>query len=49
MFEWSASRPGRFTLGEKAADTYRIEGCVGRRVTGFGRFRDETKLSPGRE
>jgi hypothetical protein len=26
--EWSASRPGRFTLGERAPSTHRIGGCV---------------------
>jgi hypothetical protein len=26
--EWSASSPGRFTTGERAAGTHWIEGCV---------------------
>jgi hypothetical protein len=30
--EWSASRPGRLTLGEKGPGTHRIEGCVGHRA-----------------
>jgi hypothetical protein len=30
--EWSASRPGRFTLGESAPGTHWIEGWVGPRT-----------------
>jgi hypothetical protein len=26
--EWSASRPGHFTPGERAPDTHWIKGCV---------------------
>jgi hypothetical protein len=31
--EWSASRPGRFTLGEKAPGTHCIRGWVGPRAS----------------
>jgi hypothetical protein len=30
--EWSASRPGRFTPGERALGTHWIGGCVGPRA-----------------
>jgi hypothetical protein len=30
--EWSGSRPGRFTLRERAPCTHWIRGCVGRRA-----------------
>jgi hypothetical protein len=30
--EWSASRPGHFTPGERAPDTYWVGGCVGPRA-----------------
>jgi hypothetical protein len=30
--EWSASRPGRFSPGERAPDTHLIEGWVGPRA-----------------
>jgi hypothetical protein len=30
--EWSGSRPGRFTPGEKAHGTHWIGGCVGHRA-----------------
>jgi hypothetical protein len=30
--EWSASRPGRFTPGERAPDTHYIGGCMDSRA-----------------
>jgi hypothetical protein len=30
--DWLASRPGRFTSGERAAGTHYIEGCLGPRT-----------------
>jgi hypothetical protein len=31
--EWTASRPGRFTLGERALSTHWIDGWVGPRTS----------------
>ena len=32
--EWSASRPDRFTFGDSGHGVHKVEGCVGRKLSG---------------